>query len=320
MSKPIILSWSEIEELVAEVDLIAAMEEGFIAYSQGRCVVPPVGELLLDDPPGEVHIKYGYTRGDEFYVVKIASGFFHNPKLGLSSGDGMMLLFRQDTGEPAAVLLDEGKLTDLRTAAAGAVAAKHLAPSHVAAIGIIGTGVQARRQLELLGGVLDCDSVVVAGRSAEGLDTYKKEMEALGFEIETTLEPGEVAARANLIVTTTPATEPLLSKDDIRPGTHVTAVGSDTPEKQELDATILQRADLVVADSLSQCRLRGEISQALRAGMIEKSSIAELGTIIAGDAPGRQNDREITVADLTGVAVQDVQIAAAVFRAFRRQR
>lgn len=314
---PVTLDWPEIEKLVAGVDLIAAMEDGFVAYSRGRSVVPPVGELLLDEAPGEVHIKYGYIRGDEFYVVKIASGFFDNPKRGLPAGHGMMLLFSQATGEPAAILLDRGRLTDLRTGAAGAVAAKHLAPASAERIGIVGTGVQARRQLELLARVTECRHVLVAGRNEERLTAYKKEMADRGWNIETTFDPAEVADRCRVIVTTTPAREPLLSAADIRPGTHITAVGSDTPDKQELEVEILARADRVVADSISQCRLRGEISQALRAGALEESAVVELGSIIAGDAAGRLDGRAVTVADLTGVAVQDVRIADSVFQAYR---
>ncbi len=314
---PIVLHWPEIEELLDGLDLVTAMERGFAAYSRGRAVVPPVGELLLDEAPGEVHIKYGYVRGDDFYVVKIASGFFDNPKLGLAAGNGMMLLFAQATGEPRAVLLDEGRLTDLRTAAAGAVAAKHLAPSVVERIGIVGTGVQARRQLEALRGVIDCRAVLVSGRSPAALEAFREEMSALGFEVETTLEPSAIADRCNLIVTTTPSHEPLLTAEEIRTGTHITAVGSDTPDKQELDSAILASAHMVVADSLSQCRLRGEISHALREGVLAERDVVELGAIVAGDATGRRSDDAVTVVDLTGVAVQDVEIASAVFRAYR---
>lgn len=311
----VFLRWPEIERLLDGIDLVAAMEGAFAAYSRGRAVVPPVGELLIDEAPGEVHIKYGYVRGDEFYVVKIASGFFQNPKHGLAAGNGMMLLFSQATGEPRAVLLDEGRLTDLRTAAAGAVAAKYLAPRSVERIGVVGTGTQARRQLEVLGEICDCRTVLVSGRSTDALESYRSDMHAQGFEVETTNDPGAVSEHCRLIVTTTPAHEPLLAAGLIQLGTHITAVGSDTPDKQELDAAILARADLVVADSLGQCRLRGEISHALRAGLIGEEELTELGSIVAGDASGRTGDDQITVADLTGVAVQDLEIAAAVFRA-----
>ena len=123
-----IIELKEIKSLLQKVDVVSAMAEGFVQYSNGNTVVPPVGELLFENPPGDVHIKYGYIKNDEFYVIKIASGFYENKKLGLPSSQGMMLLFNQKTGQTVSVLLDEGYLTDVRTAAAGAVAAKYFAP------------------------------------------------------------------------------------------------------------------------------------------------------------------------------------------------
>ena len=313
-----VIGLKQIREALVGVDVVEEIAAGFVAYSRGEAVVPPVGEMVFEDPPGDVHIKYGYLRGGECYVIKIASGFYDNPQRGLPSSNGLMLVFDQKTGEPTAALLDEGHLTDLRTAAAGAVAARHLAPHPIGRIGVLGTGIQARLQVEQLRAVTDCRSILVWGRRAEALDLYREDMTARGFEIETTLDAGEVAASCGLIVTTTPATEPLLEAGQIRRGTHLTAVGSDTAEKQELDAAILGRADRVVADSLSQCRLRGEIAHALRGGHLSESAIVELGSVIAGDAPGRTAADQITVADLTGVAVQDIQIANAVVRAVRR--
>ncbi len=316
MGEIVILEWSQIEALIEPLDLVGEMEKAFVAYSEGRAVIPPVGELVFEDPPGDVHIKYGYLTGGELYVIKVASGFYRNRELGLASSQGMMLLFRQATGEPAAILLDEGRLTDLRTAAAGAVAARYLAPRTPERIGILGTGTQARRQLEQLARVTSCRRVLAYGRSKNRLEDYCLEMQSAGFEVEDVHSPGEIASRCRLIVTTTPATEPLLQASDIRPGTHITAVGSDTSDKQELDPAILAKADQVVADSFSQCRTRGEIHHALQAGLIDAEKITELGAVVAGRAPGRRSEDEITVADLTGVAVQDLQIATAVYRAF----
>ncbi|MBE0711442.1 MAG: ornithine cyclodeaminase family protein, partial [Candidatus Aminicenantes bacterium] len=147
---PVVVPLAEIKKALAAVDPLSLIEEGFAAYSRGEVVVPPVGELVFDDPPGDVHIKYGYIKGDDFYVIKIASGFTDNPKLGLPSGDGLMLVYSQKTGVLEAVLLDEGYLTNLRTAVAGAVVAKYLAPLEVTAVGIIGAGVQGRMQLDWL--------------------------------------------------------------------------------------------------------------------------------------------------------------------------
>jgi len=310
-----IATLAEIKAVLPSVDLIPAIEAAFVAYSQGRAVVPPVGEMILDK--GEVHIKSGYIAGDDFYVIKIASGFYGNSALGLPSGNGCMLLFKQDSGETAAVLLDEGYLTDIRTAAAGAVAAKHFAPRKAERIGIVGAGVQARLQLEGLKSISDCRDVLAWGPLPDELENYRLEMNARGFKVETTADTAAILRTCNLVVTATPSKKPLLSAFDLRPGTHITAVGSDTPEKQELDSEILARADVVVADSIPQCRLRGEIHKALEAGKITEDRCVELGAVIAGLAEGRTAESQITVVDLTGVAVQDIAIASAVYRALR---
>ena len=290
---------------------MAAMERAFVNYSSGRAVVPPVGELVFEDPPGDVHIKYGYVRGDEYYVVKIASGFYNNAQLGLPSSNGLMLLFSQRSGELRAVLLDEGYLTDLRTAAAGAVAARYLAPAVVHRIGIVGTGIQAELQLRLLKDVVDCARVLACGRHHQGLQEYCQRLQDTGYDIEITDDPTEVSDCCQLIVTTTPSCEPLLRY--ARPGTHITAVGSDTAEKQELDSAILAGADIVVVDSRSQAQSRGEAYRALQAGAIEPKQMIELGEIISGKQGGRGDDEQVTVADLTGIATQDMEIARAVY-------
>jgi ornithine cyclodeaminase len=306
-----IVSLEQIKEILPSIDLIPAIEAGFTAYSAGKAVVPPVGELLMDR--GDVHIKYGYLRGDKYYVIKIASGFYDNPGLGLRSGNGLMLLFDQQTGELVSILLDEGHLTDTRTAVAGAIAAKHLAPRNVERIGIIGTGVQARAQLMYLARVNACRDVIVFGRGEEQLSRYEREMKKHGFTIEVTNNTEDVLNTCNLIVTTTPSTTPLLEASGVRKGTHITAVGSDTPQKQELDPAILQKADLVVADSIAQCLERGEIHKAIESGHISGDELTELGDIIAGNTAGRVSEEQITVVDLTGVAVQDIKIATAVY-------
>jgi len=307
-----ILTLEEIRSALPSVNLMDEIEKGFVAYSRGESVVPPVGELILQDPPGEVHIKYGYINGDDAYVIKIASGFFDNFKIGLPTSNGMMLMFSQKTGQLIAALLDEGYLTDIRTAIAGAIAAKYLAPKKVGRIGIVGTGVQARLQLEYLAPVVDCREVLVWGRSQDKLNQFVIDMTEQGFDVEATMDATAVEQSCNLIVTTTPATSPILT-GQLQPGTHVTAVGSDTPDKQEVAASILQQADLVVADSIKQCLERGEIHQALKSSAIERSALVELGGIISGDAKGRTSNDQVTIADLTGVAVQDIQISKAVF-------
>ena len=312
-----ILTLDQIKSVLPSVDLMGEIESGFIAYSQGRAVVPPVGELVMQDPPGDVHIKYGFLTGDDYYVIKIASGFYENPKLDLPSINGLMLVFSQKTGALEAVLLDEGYLTDIRTAIAGAIAARYLAPANVERIGIVGTGMQARLQLEYLAPVTDCRDVLVWGRNEDKLAAYEQDMTEKGFRVSTTTDADDIMASCQLIVTTTPATSPILS-GQAQSGTHITAVGSDTHDKQELAAEILKHADLVVADSISQCIERGEIHQALKSNVITETGLVELGSIVAGDATGRESDDQVTVADLTGVAVQDIQISKAVINARHR--
>ena len=306
-----IFSLDEIKSVLTKINLVQEIEKGFVAYSKGDVIVPPVGELHFDSPPGDVHIKYGYIKNDEVYVIKIASGFFHNTNLGLPNGNGMMLVYDQKTGEPKAILNDESFLTDVRTAVAGAISAKYLAPSKVKHIGIIGTGVQARMQLEYLNGIIDCKSVIVWGRNQKSLIKYKKDFSKSNFDITITKNINDIIERCQLIVTCTPSDTPIVTK--VNPGTHITAMGSDTLTKQEIASSILFQADLVVADSRSQCLDRGEIHQAIKDGFPMKD-VVEIGDIIQGKAKQRENDKQITIADHTGVAVQDIQISKAVLK------
>ena len=307
-----VVTRAEIERALPGIDAVAAMERAFTAYSAGRAVVPPVGELLFRDPPGDAHIKYGYIEGDAVFVVKIATGFYENTRNGLPPNSGVLLVFDARTGLPGAVLLDEGHLTNVRTAAAGAMAAKYLAPKDIAAIGILGAGIQARMQAIQLKAVVSCRKLVLWARRSDAALACAADLEAAGFAVGIAESPAAVARAANLIVTVTPAMSPLLDAAAIRPGTHITAVGSDTEEKRELAADAVAKADLLVADSIPQCAVRGELHHALAAGAIERGAVVELGHIVSGAQPGRKNDDQITIADLTGVAVQDIEIAKAV--------
>ena len=305
----------QIKQVVDELDVTKYIEDGFVAYSQGRAVVPPVGEMIFEKPPGDVHIKYGYIKDDNYFAIKIASGFYENYKINLPTSDGLILLFSQRDGSLASILLDECYLTNIRTAVAGQVVAKYMAPSKIGCIGVFGTGIQGQMQVKYLKSIVDCSDIIVWGLPQDNFDTYKLDMEKLGYTVQTTTDAGEVTEKCRLIITATPSQTPLIDVKQIKPGTHITAMGSDTHLKQELDSKILQLADVVVADSIEQCLTRGEISKALQAGLINKEDLIELGDVIAGRQPGRTSDAQITVADLTGVAVQDIQIAKAVHEA-----
>jgi ornithine cyclodeaminase len=178
-------------------------------------------------------------------------------------------------------------------------------------------GIQGRLQVEYLKPVTDCRKVVVWGRENADLDSYKHEMEAKGFMVETTTDSESVTSQCNLLITATPSHSPLIQFGQLSPGTHITAMGSDTSEKQELASEILKRADIIVADSIEQCLTRGEIYRGLEAGMITVDRVVELGNVILNPNLGRRLDNQLTVADLTGVAVQDIQIAKAVYQAIQ---
>lgn len=314
-----ILNRASIENLIEGVDLSSLIVKGFIAYSKGKVVVPPIGELTFKDPPGDVHIKYGYIKGDRYYVIKIASGFWENDKYGIPNGQGMMLLFNQKTGQPEALLHDEAILTDIRTAVAGQICASSMA-NEINCIGVIGTGVQARLQVEYLQSITQCRDIVVWGRNSDKVRKYKKDMEGKGFIVTIKSTVKDVCKVCNLIITTTASKDPIIFKKDLQPGTHITAVGADAVGKRELGDGVINLANTVAADSLVQCIERGEISYALSKNEIKKDQICELGHILSGKSVGRKNINHITIADLTGVAVQDVQIATAVFESYLEKR
>lgn len=321
-----VLKLNEIKSLIDIPQLISEIESGFVLYSEGRVKVPPVGFLHFDDPPGDVHIKYGFVSGDDYYVLKMASGFYNNHLLGLPISDGLILVFSQKTGELKLILLDKCWLTDMRTAAAGAVAAKHLAAKNINNIGIVGTGVQARKQLEMLQYVVDCKSCYIWGRDSANVQSMiedlmaKESIQDWGLEIKTAKSIEDLVSQCNLIVTTTSARSPLILADHVKKGTHITAMGSDDHGKQELEAGLLAKANIVVADSISQCVDHGECLYPVQEKNIEEDSILELGNVIKNPAIGRTSEDQITVADLTGVAIQDIQIAKMIDRAIKKDK
>jgi len=315
---PKVLELDEIKKLIDVRTLIQAIEDGFVLLSEDKVVVPPVGFLHFDEPPGDVHIKYGFVKDDDVYVLKIASGFYNNGELGLSPADGLILVFSQQTGYLKMILLDKAWLTDMRTAAAGAVAARHLAAKNIHNIGIVGTGVQARMQLELLKDVVDCKSCLIWGRDAGKVQamiddlTASQTIQDWGLELKAATAIDELVSSCNLIVTTTSAKDPLIRAEHLQRGTHITAMGSDDHGKQELEAAVLAKADLVIADSISQCIDHGECFHAVKDNLIDEDDILELGNVIKNPALGRSSEDQITVVDLTGVAIQDIQIAKMV--------
>lgn len=299
-----VVGLAEIRAALDEAAALAAVEEAFRRYSAGGAQVTPVGHLGFSDPPGDCHVKSAAVQGDDVFVIKVATGFYKNPERGLPASNGFMAVMSTRTGEVLALLHDEGYLTDQRTAMAGAIAARAIARAGSRTLGVVGTGVQARLQGKLIARHLRLDRVLVWGRHGGRAGTLAGE---LGGQA-TTLQ--DLCARSDVIVTTTPATEPLLTTDMIQAGARIVAIGADSPGKQELDARILERA-FVVVDSRSQCIDHGEAGWAVRAGLVDEADLVELGALLV--SPMSFRDDEIVVADLTGVAVQDVAIARSVW-------
>ena len=313
----LIFSEEEIRGALTLDDALRAVEEAFAALARGEARLPGVIGLEIPEARGEVHVKGAHLAGAPFYVFKVASGFWSNAERGLPVSGGLMMAFDAATGQPAAILLDNGWLTDLRTGAAGGVAAKYLAKKSPEKIAMIGAGIQGRFQLRALAHVLGMLPPVAAwSRRPENAAAYVREMaEELGARVEAVPTIEAAVRGAGLIVTSTPSREPLIRAEWLTPGAHVTAVGSDGPGKQELHVEVLRRAR-VFADRLSQCVRLGEIHHAVEAGALREEDVAgELGDVITGRVPGRRSEEEITVADLTGVGVQDAAIAAAAVRA-----
>jgi ectoine utilization protein EutC len=311
-----IFNEAQIREAVSSETAIAAVRAAFAADGRSETVVPAVINLAIPGTDGEFHVKTAYVAGIPHVAVKVASGFYDNPQRGLPTGSGMMMLFDAATGMPAALLLDNGYLTDVRTGAAGAVAADCLARANVHTIGVIGSGVQARHQLACLRSVRSFDRLVAWSIDAAGLRCYVDEVrERWGVDATMAEGPERVVREADILITCTPSRQPIVRTEWLHAGMHVTALGSDGPGKQELEPGCLARADVVVCDRVAQCARLGELQHAIAAGVLREEDVrTELGQVVAGRAGGRTNDTEITIADLTGVGFQDTAIASAAFR------
>lgn len=312
MSRMTILTEAELRRIVTlDVDAVACVENAFRALATLPVAMPPILRLDIHEHRGEVDVKSAYVPGIDGFAVKISSGFFDNPKLGLPSGSGMMVLLSAKTGVVEALLLDNGYLTDIRTAAAGAVAAKHLSRDDSTVAAIFGAGLQAGLQLEALRLVRPIAEARIWARDAAKAEAAAARLrEKLGILVRAEPDAAKAAAGADIVVTTTPSTEPLIKAGFVSAGQHITAMGSDAEHKNEIAPAILRMADLYVADSAKQTRRLGELHHAIDAGvMTADDEVTELGQIIAGEKHGRRSASDITIADLTGTGVQDTAIA-----------
>jgi ornithine cyclodeaminase len=304
-----ILTEAELRRAVSlDLEVVDAIAEAFSALATGQVVMPPILHMALPEANGEVDVKTAYVPGLPSFAIKVSPGFFDNPKQGLPSLSGMMMLLSATTGRLEALHLDNGYLTDLRTAAAGAVAARHLARADARVAGVLGAGSQAQVQIEALKLVRPIERVLLWGRDPAKAEAAADRMaERLGLDVLPVASAERLVLEADVVVTTTPARTPLVVADWLHPGLHITAIGSDAADKNELHPDVLRRADLLVCDSRAQCARLGELHHAL-AGSAELA-VTELGEVTSGRRPGRQSDGQITVCDLTGTGVQDTAIA-----------
>jgi alanine dehydrogenase len=316
----LLLSEREIRDLMGPAEALPAVRDAFVRMARGEAVLPGVIHLDIPKSGAEAHVKGAHLQGSGSFTIKVASGSYANPDRGLPTGSGIVLVFDATTGFPQAVLFDNGYLTDLRTGAAGALAADLLAKRHVERLGIVGVGTQARFQIDAILGVRRPERVIAFGRSEAKASRFAQEMEKRhGIRVLPAKTVEQAVRGSDVVVTVTPSREPLVHAEWVLPGTHITAVGADSPTKQELDVRVLAKADKVVADRLDQCVRLGEIHHAIEAGLLRPADVyAELGEIAAGLKPGRTSDGEITVADLTGVGAQDAALAEFVVAAAAR--
>ena len=308
----IILTESELRQaVVIDHETVAAIEAVFGRLAEGMVNMPPIMHIEVPEFEGDVDIKSAYVRGLESFAVKIGAGFFNNYRLGLPNSPAMMVVISAKTGMAEAILLDNAYLTDVRTGAAGAVAAKHLAAEIVETAGQIGTGAQGRYQMEGLKTVRDFKRILAFDLDQDRLTAYVDEMSArLGVDVVACPDAASVVRESSVVVTSTPAREPYLKAKWLHPGLHITCMGADLPEKQELEPDVLARADLLVCDHKSQSFRMGELHHGIAAGLIsEDADIVELGQIVAGRRSGRSGDDQITICDLSGTGAQDTAIA-----------
>jgi ornithine cyclodeaminase len=299
-----ILELPEIRHSLVYSEIVDLMRDALIAQFRGECETPMPMHLDIAAEQAEVHMKSSYRRGGRYFALKVASTFPSNVQRGLATGNGMMLLASAETGEPVALLADAGHLTDVRTAAAAAMVARELGRKD-RVLGIVGTGVQARLQAQMHAEVLPIEQIRIWGRNPARAEDCRRDLRTLlpDAEIEIAESPAAIAEHARLIVTCTASRAPLLLAGDVRPGTHISAVGSDGPGKQELDPAILHRASLLLADSRRQCEKLGELQHAPS----EWKHAREIGEFCLN--PVALAPDAITVCDFTGLGVEDLYIA-----------
>lgn len=317
--KTLIISRSEVAQLLDHKIAAKAVREAYITFNAGRAELLPIQSLDIREHNGETDFKSGYDKDNAVICTKIASGFWDNPKnFGLPTGLALVSLIDARNGVPISVM-DGTLITGYRTAAAGALAASILARPDSANVAVIGTGTQAQMQTLALAGFFNLSRVRVWG--IEGIDRYIAAIsEKLpGVEVVSAATAQEAVHDADIVITATPSTKALVMAEWVKPGTHINAIGSDTPGKQELDPMLFKSA-LVVNDSIAECVRRGETQHSIAQGIIRREDIyAEIGEILSGQKSGRTSPGQLTIFDTTGLSILDISTALAIYRAAKEQ-
>ena len=309
------LNKSQIMELFQFDNAAKVIIAAYIASSSGNVQTGDVVHLSFPSSNGDCHVKSGHINNADSYVIKIASGFYDNPSKGLPSSNGMMLAFSASTGEPKAILRDEGWLTDMRTGIGGAIATKALAAKNAEKVLIIGSGIQAQFQAKCLASLMPERpfNFNIWGRNTSAAAALAEELRGYNLNADVAKNLDEEVPLADIIITTTPATSSLFGDNLVRPGTHITAIGADTHGKQELPTSLIESASLLVCDMISQSLNHGEFQVINDTDLSKK--VLELGNILSNSCAGRTSDYDITIADLTGIAAQDIAITSEIIDA-----
>ena len=313
----LVLNSSEIKKCVQlNGQLIPIIEDAFKSLALGKTTMPPILRLDIEKYHGESDVKAAYIDGLDSYAIKVASGFFNNPNLGLPSSNGLMILLDSKTGMLKSVLLDKGYLTDVRTAIAGAIAAKHLSNPESSNVGIIGAGIQAKMQLEALLLVRNIKTAYIWSRDSKKTNTFVKNIkDKINIKIIACESPEQTVNLSEILITCTPSKSPIIKSEWLKKGLHITAMGSDAEMKNELDPKIIKYCDYYIPDSQSQTSILGELNHAIKAGLVSaEKKYNELGSVIINSNLGRRNINDVTVADLTGTGVQDTAIARHTYK------
>jgi len=309
----LLLTPQETRSLLSIEECIAAMEEAFRAHGEGKA--PPPGVLGLHVRNGGFHIKAGMLHlGRDYFAAKVNANFPDNgARFGLPTIQGVIVLYDAEKGSPLAVM-DSREITALRTAAASAVAAKHLACSHSHTFTVCGCGEQGRAQVKAVSRVLPLQRVFAYDTRASQAEHLAQVLtDELKIPVTPVSDLGSATRQSDVCITCTPSRQPLLNIDDVRAGTFIAAVGADNPMKQEIHPGLMASIK-IVTDITDQCAVMGDLHHALETGRVTRESVhAELGEIVAGKKVGRESAEEIIVFDSTGMALQDVAAAATLY-------